>query len=201
MGRLTMATQLADFPFLSALLLCCAVGLLVILSIPGRNTRAIKLVGAVFSGLTLVISIYLYIAYDQQAGGYQFVERVEWIPALGIAYHNAVDGFAAAHGAADRNRFFHGGADQLGARKLRVKEFFALIFLLVAGVFGMFMSLDLFLHFRVVRHIPFPHVPAHRRVGQYAQGVRRHEADPLSAGGQCADPAGHRLSGGQRRAP
>jgi NADH:ubiquinone oxidoreductase subunit 4 (subunit M) len=26
--------------------------------------------------------------------GYQFVERVEWIPALGIAYHNAVDGFA-----------------------------------------------------------------------------------------------------------
>jgi hypothetical protein len=36
-------------------------GLLVILIIPGRHTRAIKIVSAVFSGLTLAISIYLYI--------------------------------------------------------------------------------------------------------------------------------------------
>jgi NADH-quinone oxidoreductase subunit M len=55
-----MAYQLADFPFLTALLLCCVVGLLAILCIPARRyTRAIKLVSAVFSGLTLVISIYL----------------------------------------------------------------------------------------------------------------------------------------------
>mgnify|MGYP003563222413 CR=1 FL=1 len=141
-----MATQLADFPFLSALLLCCAVGLLVILSIPGRNTRAIKLVGAVFSGLTLVISIYLYIAYDQQAGGYQFVERVEWIPALGIAYHNAVDGFALPMLLLTGIVFFT-AVLTCWELELRVKEFFALIFLLVAGVFGLFMSLDLFFIF------------------------------------------------------
>jgi NADH-quinone oxidoreductase subunit M len=89
-----MAYQLADFPFLTTLLLCCVGGLLAILCIPARHARAIKIVSAVFSGITLVISIYLFIAYDQQAGGYQFVERVAWIPALGIAYHNGADGFS-----------------------------------------------------------------------------------------------------------
>jgi NADH-quinone oxidoreductase subunit M len=69
----------------------------------------------VFSGLTLVISIYLFIAYDQQAGGFQFVERVAWIPALDIAYHNGVDGFALPMLLLDRHRLFHGRADLLGA--------------------------------------------------------------------------------------
>jgi NADH-quinone oxidoreductase subunit M len=94
MGRLNMAYQLANFPFLTTLLLCCVGGLLAILCIPARHTRAIKIVSAVFSGLTLVISIVLFIGYDQQAGGFQFVERVAWIPALDIAYYNGVDGFA-----------------------------------------------------------------------------------------------------------
>ena len=141
-----MVSQLADFPFLTALLLCCGVGLLAILSIPGRHTRAIKIVGAVFSGLTLVISVYLYIAYDQQAGGYQFVERVEWIPALGIAYFNAVDGFALPMLLLTGIVFFT-AVLTCWEMELRVKEFFALIFLLVAGVFGLFMSLDLFFIF------------------------------------------------------
>ncbi|BBO69371.1 NADH dehydrogenase subunit M [Desulfosarcina alkanivorans] len=141
-----MAYQLAHFPFLTALLLCCAVGLLVILSIPGRHTQAIKIVGAVFSGLTLVISVYLYCAYDQQAGGYQFAERVEWIPALGIAYFNAVDGFALPMLLLTGIVFFT-AVLTCWEMQLRVKEFFALVFLLVAGVFGMFMSLDLFFIF------------------------------------------------------
>jgi NADH-quinone oxidoreductase subunit M len=192
-----MVSQLADFPFLTALLLCCGVGLLAILSIPGRHTRAIKIVGAVFSGLTLVISVYLYIAYDQQAGGYQFVERVEWIPALGIAYFNAVDGFALPMLLLTGIVFFHGRADLLGdgtagqgifrphiparGRRLRPVHEPGPVF-----------------HLRLVRCLPVSHVSAHRHLGQHAQGIRGHEADPLPAGRQRADPAGHRLPGGQR---
>ncbi len=141
-----MALQLAHFPFLTTLLLCCLMGLLVILVIPGRHARAIKIVSAVFSGLTLVISIYLYLAYDQQAGGYQFVERVAWIPSLGISYFNAVDGFALPMLLLTGIVFFT-AVLTMWELELRVKEFFALIFLLVAGVFGLFMSLDLFFIF------------------------------------------------------
>ena len=141
-----MTYQLAQFPFLTALLLCCVTGLLVILAIPERHARAIKIVSALFSGLTLLLSITLYLAYDQQAGGYQFVERVEWIPALGIAYFNGVDGFALPMLLLTGIVFFT-AVLTTWELELRVKEFFALIFLLVAGVFGLFMSLDLFFIF------------------------------------------------------
>ena len=141
-----MAYQLAEFPFLTMLLLCCGVGLLAILAIPERHARTIKIVSAVFSGLTLVISIYLFIAYDQQTGGIQFVERVAWIPALGIAYFNGVDGFALPMLLLTGIVFFT-AVLTMWELELRVKEFFALIFLLVTGVFGLFMSLDLFFIF------------------------------------------------------
>ncbi len=141
-----MAYQMADFPFLTTLLLCCVGGLLAIMCIPARHVRAIKIVSAVFSGLTLVISIYLFIAYDQQTGGFQFVERVAWIPALDIAYYNGVDGFALPMLLLTGIVFFT-AVLSCWELELRVKEFFALIFLLVAGVFGLFMSLDLFFIF------------------------------------------------------
>jgi len=141
-----MVSQLTHFPFLTTLLICCALGLLTILVIPGRHTRAIKIVSAVFSGLTLAISIYLYAAYDQQAGGYQFVERVNWIPSLGISYFNAVDGYALPMLLLTGIVFFT-AVLTMWELELRVKEFMALIFLLVTGVFGLFMSLDLFFIF------------------------------------------------------
>ncbi|MGA6924357.1 MAG: NADH-quinone oxidoreductase subunit M [Desulfosarcina sp.] len=141
-----MTQALADFPFLTTLLLCCGIGLMIILFIPARNGRAIKIVSAVFSGLTLIISIYLYTAYDKQAGGFQFVEHVDWIPSLGIAYYNGVDGFALPMLLLTGIVFFT-AVLTMWELDLRVKEFFALIFLLVAGVFGLFMSLDLFFIF------------------------------------------------------
>ncbi len=141
-----MTYQPAQFPFLTALLLCCVAGLLVILAIPGRHARAIKIVSAIFSGLTLLLSLYLYLAYDQQLGGYQFVERVAWIPTLGITYFNGVDGFALPMLLLTGIVFFT-AVLTTWELELRVKEFFALIFLLVTGVFGLFMSLDLFFIF------------------------------------------------------
>jgi hypothetical protein len=68
MGRLTMAYPAGGFSLFNGAAALLRRGPAGDFIIPGRNTRAIKLVSAVFSGLTLVISIYLYIAYDQQAG-------------------------------------------------------------------------------------------------------------------------------------
>ena len=141
-----MALHHASFPFLTCLLLCCGVGLLAILLIPGRHTRAIKWVSAICSGLTLLISIYLYLTYDKNLGGFQFVEHVAWIPSLGIAYFNGVDGFGMPMLLLTGIVFFT-AVLTMWELELRVKEFFALVFLLVAGVFGLFMSLDLFFIF------------------------------------------------------
>ncbi|MGD8541298.1 MAG: NADH-quinone oxidoreductase subunit M [Desulfobacteraceae bacterium] len=136
----------ARFPFLSLLLLCCIGGLLAILCTPAARTRRIKWISAVFSGLTLLISAGLFIAYDQSAGGLQFVEKVPWVPSLGIHWYNAADGFNLPMLLLTGIVFFT-GVLSMWELETRVKEFFALIFLLVAGVFGLFMSLDLFFIF------------------------------------------------------
>ena len=69
----------AEFPYLTTILLACIAGLLVILFLPEGREKEIKVVSAVFSGITLVISIYLYFAYDKETGGLQFAEKALWV--------------------------------------------------------------------------------------------------------------------------
>jgi NADH-quinone oxidoreductase subunit M len=138
--------EFARFPFLTALLLSCLLGLLVILFIPGERKALIKGVSAVFSGIALLISVILFIAYDRSQGGLQFVEKVLWVRSLGIFYFNGADGFNLPLLLLTGIVHFTGVLTMWGLKE-RVKEFFALFFLLVTGVFGFFMSLDLFFIF------------------------------------------------------
>ena len=141
-----MSISYADFPYLSAILLSCIIGLLVILFIPADRRVAIKWVSAVFSGITLILSTYLFFAYDKNIGGLQFAEKLSWVPSFGISYFNAADGFNLPMLMLTGIVFFT-GVLTMWELENRVKEFFALIFLLVAGVFGLFMSFDLFFIF------------------------------------------------------
>lgn len=141
-----MHMEPANFPYLSTILLSCVVGLLAIILIPAENKNLIKRVSAVFSGITLVVSVYLFFAYDKNLGGLQFVENIPWIPSLGIHYINGVDGFSLPNLLLTGIVFFT-GVLTMWEMDTRVKEFHALYFLLVTGVFGLFMSMDLFFIF------------------------------------------------------
>jgi NADH-quinone oxidoreductase subunit M len=136
----------ASFPFLSAILLSCIAGMFAILLIPEEKHLLIKQVSAVFSGICLLLTLYVFFAFNRQAGGVQFVENIPWIPSLGISYFNGVDGFSLPNLLLTGIVFFT-GILTMWELENRVKEYFALYFLLVAGVFGLFMSLDLFFIF------------------------------------------------------
>jgi len=136
----------AHFPYLSSILLSCVIGLLVILILPGRRKQEIKWVSAIFSGITLAAALYLFFAYDRHTGGLQFVEKSLWVESLGITYFNAADGFNLPNLLLTGIVFFT-GVLTMWEMQTRVKEFFALYFLLVTGVFGLFMSMDLFFIF------------------------------------------------------
>jgi NADH-quinone oxidoreductase subunit M len=136
----------AKFPYLSAILLSCFVGMLAIMLIPQERKLLMKQVSAFFSGITLLLTLYVFFAYDKGLGGLQFVENVKWIPSLGINYFNAVDGFSLPNLLLTGIVFFT-GVLTMWELETRVKEYFALYFLLVTGVFGLFMSMDLFFIF------------------------------------------------------
>jgi NADH-quinone oxidoreductase subunit M len=136
----------ATFPFLSAILITCAVGMAVMMLVPQKRSDLIKWAAAFFSGATLVLSLYVFFAFDRNAGGFQFVENVRWIPSLGINYFIGVDGFSLPNLLLTGIVFFT-GVLTMWELENRVKEYFLLYFLLVTGVFGLFMSLDLFFIF------------------------------------------------------
>jgi NADH-quinone oxidoreductase subunit M len=141
-----MNLSFAGFPFLSAILLSCVAGLVTILLVPPRQKHLIRWVCAGYSGLSLILSIYLFVAYDRSLGGLQFVEKIPWMTSFGIHYFNGADGFNLPLLLLTGIVHFTGVLSMWELEE-RVKEFFALYFVLVTGVFGFFMSMDLFFLF------------------------------------------------------
>jgi NADH-quinone oxidoreductase subunit M len=130
-------------PLLTALVACPAVGLAVLLAIPGRYPKAIKVAAALTGLATLLVTALVCLRFDPAASGYQMVERLPWIPAVGIEWHNGVDGISLPLLVLTSIVFFT-GVLVMWELEERVKEFFAFMALLVTGVFGVFVSLDLF---------------------------------------------------------
>lgn len=128
---------------LTLLVLCPAAGLAVILAIPGRFPKAIKVASALTGLVTLLVSGLIYARFDPAAAGKQLVEQLPWIPAVGIEWHNGIDGISLPLLVLTSIVFFT-GVLVMWELKERVKEYFAFMTLLVTGVFGVFLSLDLF---------------------------------------------------------
>jgi NADH-quinone oxidoreductase subunit M len=105
--------------------------------------RWVSLVGATIS---LICSVWVYWAYDRAAAGFQFTEQFALVPALGISYLFAVDGISALMCLLTSIIIF-AGVFASWTVKERSQEFYALLLVLVTGVYGVFVSLDLFLFF------------------------------------------------------
>ncbi|MEK7764987.1 MAG: hypothetical protein AAB368_02005, partial [bacterium] len=122
-------------------------GGLIIMALPDRHARFIKWIAATFAFAALALSVVVVFKYRQDGGaGYQFLERTPWIPSLGISYQLGVDGIATAMLLLTGVIIFCGCLASWGVEH-RAKEFFALLLVLVTGVFGVFAAQDLFLFF------------------------------------------------------
>ena len=132
-----------SFPLLSAITFTpVTVGMLLLLFPADRHTE-IRITALAGATLTLFLSIWAYVSYDISLAGYQFVERLNWVPALGISYYVGVDGLSLPMVLLTGIVIFTG---VLISWKIddRPREFFAFLFLLATGVFGVFVALDLF---------------------------------------------------------
>ena len=96
--------------------------------------------------VTLGLSLYLYLAYDPAAGGFQFREQYPLVRALGISVELGADGMSVLMVLLTAIIIFAGVFASWTVR-VRDQEFYALLLTLVTGVFGVFVSLDLFVFF------------------------------------------------------
>lgn len=131
------------FPILTSILLAPVLGVLVILFIPQDEERLIKITAAIATFIALVLSVIAFLTYDRGAAGLQFLEDYSWVPSVGINYSVGVDGMSLPLVLLTAIVIFTGVFASWDMHT-RVKEFFIFLLLLVAGVFGVFISRDLF---------------------------------------------------------
>ena len=145
-----------QFPILSVIVFApLVIAVLMLLYKPERKTeiRVTALAVAVFD---LVLSAWVYYqVYIHPSLQYQFVEKYDWLPALGISYHVGVDGISAPLVLLTGIVMFTGVLISWGIDD-RPREFFAFLYLLAGGVFGVFVSLDLFMLFFFYEIAVFP---------------------------------------------
>jgi NADH-quinone oxidoreductase subunit M len=143
------------FPILSVIVFTPIIAGMLILLIPAERKTEIRMAALAAGAFCLLLSIFVYFAYDVSAGGYQFVERYNWLPQLGISYYVGVDGMNTPLVLLTGIVMFTGVLISWGIDD-RPREFFAFLFILATGVFGVFVALDLFMLFFFYEIAVFP---------------------------------------------
>jgi len=143
------------FPILSIIVFTPIVAGMLILLFPAERKTEVRVTALAAATFALILSIWVYFHYDSVAAGYQFQEAYSWLPALGIGYHVGVDGMSTPLVLLTGVVMFTGVLISWGIED-RPREFFAFLFILASGVFGVFVSLDLFQLFFFYEIAVFP---------------------------------------------
>ncbi|MBN1991219.1 MAG: NADH-quinone oxidoreductase subunit M [Anaerolineae bacterium] len=133
--------------YLTAMTFIPLFGALIILAIPKTQETFIKYFAVVMSLPSLGISIFLWSTYGDTGGYHPYIDKFNWIPAIGVQYYMGVDGLSLP--LVVLTTLLTTLSLWYSAKMIhtRVKEFFALFLLLEMGMLGVFVSLDLVLFY------------------------------------------------------
>ena len=130
-------------PLSLVILLAPIIGALTILLLPQQRAALIRRVSVAAMSVSLAGAVACLATYRTAVGGYQHEVFIPWITSLGIGFHLGVDGINAVLVLLHALCAFTGVLISY-AIKQRVKEYYVFYLLLITGVFGVFLSLDLF---------------------------------------------------------
>lgn len=128
---------------ISWILLAPVIGACILFFIPERQTEWIKKVGLLATAFSMVVAFATFLRYDHAAAGYQFVDKIAWVPELGISYHVGVDGINLVLLLMTSIVAFCGVIVSCSV-KTRLKEYFIFYLFLISGCFGVLSSLNIF---------------------------------------------------------
>ena len=135
---------------LTVVLFTPLVGSLVLLFVPRDSVTAHRVIGNFFGFLGLIVSLPLIwrFSLDPSAPRYQFPETHDWIPSIGAHYSLGIDGISLLLVILTTLLGAISILSSWSAIKIRTKEYYILLFLLLqVGMLGVFMSLDFFLFY------------------------------------------------------
>jgi NADH-quinone oxidoreductase subunit M len=123
---------------------CSFIGVAILMLLPREDVRLARVVALTTAIMGFLLALGGMFSADQ--GQIGTIVELPWIPTLGIKYHLAADGISLT-------MVLLTGLAAIGGILFswnvthRAKEFFAFYLSLIAGVYGVFLSFDLFLLF------------------------------------------------------
>jgi NADH-quinone oxidoreductase subunit M len=143
------------FPILSLVIFTPLVAGIVLLFLPQEKRNWILGIATGAAAIDLILSVVAYFSYNLDAGGYQLLEKLDWVPQLGISYYVGIDGISLPLLLLGAIVTFCGVLVSWRVED-RPREFFAFMMFLAASVQGVFASLDLFMLFFFFELAVFP---------------------------------------------
>jgi NADH-quinone oxidoreductase subunit M len=159
-----------QLPILSILVFLPLVGIGILVILNRKNHKGLKMATMAISVAEFLFSLPLWFNFDNQTAAMQFVERHEWMPSYGISYYIGVDGFSLL--LIMLTTFITPLCVLATWEDIqhRVKEFMVCLLALMAGMIGVFVSLDLFL-FYVFWEVML--IPMYLLIGVWGNPARR----------------------------
>jgi NADH-quinone oxidoreductase subunit M len=117
-----------------------------------KDDKKLRLLTVVLMGINLVLATWLYAKFDTSFSrvdgndGYQFIEHGVWIRSLNVEFFMGVDGVSISMVFLTALIAFVGALASYSVTD-QLKGYFAMYNLLVTGMYGVFVSLDLFLFY------------------------------------------------------
>ena len=113
-----------------------------------RDDRAVKQVAVTTTAVEFALSLWMVAQFRVGEAGFQLVERIDWLPSLGIRYLVGVDGISVLLVPMTTLLTLIAVAySSGGAIKTRIAEYMTAFLLLEVGMVGVFLALDLFLFY------------------------------------------------------
>jgi NADH-quinone oxidoreductase subunit M len=117
-----------------------------LLFIPDDKKNLIRTISIVFLSISIVLSFIVLFQFDKSNPDMQFVEHYKWIPNFNISYFLGVDGLSLPLVVLTTILSLLAAVVSFSIKE-RIKEYYILYLLLVAGMLGVFMALDFVLFY------------------------------------------------------
>jgi NADH-quinone oxidoreductase subunit M len=112
-----------------------------------QKENAVRWAANGFGLAGFLVSLPLWFWFDRGAAGFQFVEKADWIPSIGVSYFFGVDGISVLLILLTTLLGAIAILSSWSAIQDRVRPYYVFLLLLQAGMLGTFCSLDMFLFY------------------------------------------------------
>ena len=137
-----------NFNILSLVVWFPAAGaLFILLFLKKTEATKIKWAANIIGLIGFLISLPLWTGFDPKGPLFQFGERYEWIPSIGVEYNVGIDGMALLLILMTTLLGFIAILASWNAITDRIKQFYAFMLFLQTGMLGVFVSRDFFLFY------------------------------------------------------